>query len=104
MQGRFDEPVDYAQARDYLEKAPQKTIRWHYLCFLKCIERDWASHEMWKKRSLSSYVRLTRVYALAQHNAAVSYVEGIGVEVDIQKGFDWFRRASDAGYASQSFH
>jgi len=103
MQGRFDEPVDYAQARDYLEKAAAEDHPMA-LSLLSEMYREGLGVARNVEKAFSLILRAANAgYALAQHNAAVSYVEGIGVEVDIQKGFDWFRRASDAGYASSKF-
>lgn len=97
LYGMFDEPVNYALARDYLQRAAADDHP-TALSLLSKIYRDGMGCE---PDAVKAYVLTLRAakagYAVAQYETAVALFEGSGVEADEQSAFEWLRCASDAG-------
>jgi TPR repeat protein len=97
LYGTFDEPVDYALARGYLERAAAED---HpiALSLLSVIHRDGLGIEPNAATAFALTLRAADAgYAVAQYETAVALIHGRGIEADPQEAFKWFWRASDAG-------
>jgi TPR repeat protein len=103
LYGRFDEPVNYTMARNYLQRA---AVEDHPIALrlLSVIHREGLGVELDAKMAFSLTLRAADAgYAVAQYEAGVALLYGKGIEANHQEAFKWMRRASDAGLAEAKY-
>jgi TPR repeat protein len=97
LYGLHDEPVDYARARGYLERAAAED---HLLALilLATMYREGLGLEADAEAAFGLTLRAAEAgYPIAQYQAGAALYGGVGVEADASAALAWLQRASDAG-------